>query len=129
MSDSAIYQDADITITSTQFVYQSNHYPLQSIKNVVWYKEPLHVRGLVINILLAAFAVLGISTFEVQPAVVGLLMAAVSGSNLYGLYHDIHDPVFVVAVEFHSNESIRMKRRSLEWARGVYDALHVTMRR
>jgi len=129
MSEAAIYQDSDITITSAQLVYQNNYYPLQSIKSVVYFKAPLDVKGLIINAVLAVGAVIAILTFKAICAVVGLIAVAICGFNLYGFYQDIQNPMFVVAVEFHSNESIYMKRRSLDWARRVHDALHDAMRR
>jgi hypothetical protein len=129
MSDVAIYQDSDVTITSTQLVYQNNYYPLQSIKSVVYFKEPLDVKGLIINAALAVGAVIAILTFKAICAVVGLIAVAICGFNLFGFYKDIQNPVFVVAVEFHSGESIYMKRRSLDWARRVHDALHDALRR
>jgi hypothetical protein len=129
MSDSAIYHDSDVTITSTQLVWQNNYYPLQSIKSVVYFKEPLDVKGLVINAIVALGGLIAILTFKAVCAVIGLVAVGIGGFNLYGFYQDITNPVFIVAVEFHSNESIYMKRRSLEWARRVHDGLHNAMRR
>jgi hypothetical protein len=128
MSDAAIYQDSDVTITSSQLVYQNDYYPLHSIKSVVSFKEPLDVKGLAINAVLAVGALIAIFSFKAICAIVGLLALGVCGFNLYTLYQDMTNPTFVVAVTFHSNKSIYMKRRSAEWARRVHDALHDAMR-
>lgn len=45
MNDQVLFQDADVTVTPTQLVYRNNHYPLQSIKSVVYFKEPLDVKA------------------------------------------------------------------------------------
>jgi len=128
MSDAAIYQDSDITITSTHLIYQNNYYPLHSIKSVVYFKEPSDVKGLIINAVVALGAVIAIFSFKAICAVVGLLALLVCGFNLYGFYRDSANPTYVVAVTFQSNESIYMKRRSAEWARRVHDALDDAMR-
>jgi len=129
MSDAGIYRDSDVTITSTQLVYQNNYYPSHSIKSVVYFKEPLDVKGLVINAVLAIGALIAIFSLKAICAVVGLFALAVCGFNLYSFYRDSTNPTYVVAVTFHSNESLYMKRRSAEWARRVHDAIHDAMRR
>lgn len=127
MSD-PIYQDSDVTITATQLNYQNNYYPLSTIKTVVYFKEPLDVKGLIINAVLALGALIAIFSFKAVCAVIGFIALGIGGFNLYGFYQDITNPTFVVAVEFHSGKSIYMKRRSAEWARRVHDALHDAMR-
>lgn len=128
MSDEAIYHDSDVTITSTQLIYQNNYYPLHSIKSVVYFKEPLDVKGLVINAVVALAGLVGILTFSAVCAVVGLIAVGIGGFNLHSFYQDIKNPIFIVAVEFHSGESLYMKRRSLDWARRVHDSLRDAMR-
>jgi hypothetical protein len=76
----------------------------------------------------ALVGVVSILTFKAVCAIIGLLAAGICGFNLYGFYQDITNPTFVVAVEFHSGESIYMKRRNPDWARRVHDALHEALR-
>lgn len=128
MSDEAIYQDSDVTITATQLIYQNNYYPLHTIKSVVYIKEPLDIKGLMINAVCAIAGLVSILTFKAVCAIVGLLAVGICGFNLYGFYQDITTPIFIVAVEFHSGKSLYMKRRSLDWARRVHDALHDALR-
>src|SRR5947209_20329134 len=106
MSDEPIYQDSDVTITAAQLRYQNNYYPLSSIKSVVSFKEPLDVKGLVINAAFAVAGLVSILTLKALCAIVGLLAAGIGGFNLYGFYQDISSPVFVVAVDFHSGQTL-----------------------
>ena|ERR1051326_902209 len=130
MSDEAIYQDSDVTITATELRYRNNPYPLSSIKSVVYFKEPLDVKGLVINVIFVVAGVVCILTLKAFCAIVGVLAAGIGGFNLYGFYQDITNPTFVVAVDFrHSSETLFMKRRSADWARRVHDTLHDALQR
>ena len=123
MSDQAIFRDSDVTITSSELVHGNKPYPLSSIKSVVFFKEPLDVKGLVINAVIALVALYGILTFSSICVILGLIAIAVCGFNLYNSYQDFTNPTYIVAVEFHSGDSIYIKKRDLELAQKLHDAL------
>jgi hypothetical protein len=123
MNDQPLFQDSDVTVTSSILVHGNNHYPLSSIKSVVFFKEPLDVKGLLINAVIALAGLYGISTFSSVGVIIGLIAVGVCGFNLYSFYNDITNPTYVVAVTFHSGESIYIKKRNLAWARKLHDTL------
>jgi hypothetical protein len=127
MNDQALFQDSDVVVTTSQLVHGSNHYPLQSIKSVVFFKEPLDIKGLLINAAIALAGLYGILTFSTFGVIAGLIAVGVCGFNLYNGYNDIKNPTYIVAVEFHSGESIYIKKRDMAWARKLHDALHAAM--
>jgi hypothetical protein len=123
MNDRPLFQDSDVVVTSSTLVHRNNHYPLASIKSVVFFKEPLDVKGLVINAVIALAGLGGILTFRSVCAIIGLIALGVCGFNLYHAYIDITNPEYMVAVEFHTGESIYIKRRDIAWARKLHDTL------
>lgn len=127
MNDQALFQGGGVVVTSSQLVHGSNHYPLRSIKSVVFFKEPLDAKGLLINAAMALAGLYGISTFSSFGVIVGLIAVGVCGFNLYNGYKDIKNPTYIVAVTFHSGESISIKRRDMAWAMKLHDALHAAM--
>lgn len=128
MNDQPLFQDSDVVVTSSTLVYRNNNYPLASIKSVVFFKEPLDVKGLVINVVIALVGLGGILTFQSVCAIIGLIALGICGFNLYNAYIDITNPDYVVAVEFHTGESIYIKRRDMEWARKLHDTLLAAIR-
>lgn len=128
MNDQAVFQDSNVIVTSSKLVHGNNHYPLASIKSVVFFKEPLDIKGLVINAGIALVALYGISTFSSICVIIGLIAIAVCGFNLYNSYKDIANPTYVVAVEFHTGESIYIKKRDIELAQKLHDALLAAIR-
>src|SRR6476469_7297880 len=123
MTDQAIFREGDVIVTASQLVHGNNYYPLHTIKSVVFFKEPFDVKSFVINIIGALAGLAGILSFKSVCLIVGLLAVAVCGFNLYTDYNTLQNPTFVVAVTFHSGESIYIKRRSLDWAQRLHDAL------
>lgn len=128
MNEQPLYQDSDVIVTSSILVHRNNHYPLSSIKSVVFFKEPLDVKSLLINAAIVLVSLYGIFAFSTICVIIGLLAIGLCGFNLYNDYKDITDPNYIVAVEFHSGESISIKRRDIEWARRVHDTLLAAMR-
>jgi len=123
MTDQPLFQDSDVVVTSSMLVHRNNHYPLASIKSVVFFKEPLDVKGLVINAAIALVGLGGILTFRSVCAIIGLVALGICAFNLYNFYIDITNPEYIVAVEFHTRESIYIKRRDMAWARKLHDTL------
>lgn len=128
MNDQPVFQDSDVIVTSSKLVHGNNHYPLASIKSVVFFKEPLDVKGLVINAAIALVALYGILTFSSICVIIGLIAIAVCGFNLYNSYKDITNPTYIVAVEFHTGESIYIKKRDIALAQKLHDALLAAIR-
>jgi hypothetical protein len=128
MSDQPLFQDSDVVVTSSILVHGNNHYPLTSIKSVVFFKEPLDVKGLVINAVIALVGLGGILTFRSICAIIGLIALGVCGFNLYNAYIDITNPEYIVAVTLHTGESIYIKRRDMAWARKLHDTLLAAIR-
>jgi len=106
MNDQPLFQDSSVIVTSSMLVHGNQHYPLPSIKSVVFFKEPLDVKGLVINAVIALVGLGGILTFRSVCAIIGLIALGICGFNLYHAYVDFTNPEYVVAVEFHTGESI-----------------------
>lgn len=129
MADEELYRDGDVVITPSTLAHGGNYYPLSSIKSVVHFKEPLDVKGLLINAVMALAGLYGLSTFSTLGVILGLLAVGVCGFNLYNFYIDMSNPQYIVAIEFHSGESIYIKRRDMEWARRLHDAVHGAMKR
>ena len=127
MNDQIFFQDSDAIVTSSQFVHGGNHYPLDSIKSVVFFKEPLDIKGLLINAAIALAGLWGIFTFSTFGVIAGLIAVGVCGFNLYSGYNDINNPMYIVAVDFHTGESIYIKRRDLAWVKKLHDALRAAM--
>ena len=128
MNDQALFQDGNVIVTSSILVHGNNHYPLSSIKSVVFFKEPLDVKGLLINAAVALAGLYGISTFSSVGVIVGLIALGICGFNLYGGYNDITNPTYIVAVDFHNGDSIYIKKRNLAWAQKLHDTLLTAMR-
>ena len=128
MDDQPLFQDSDVIVTSSMLVHGNNHYPLPSIKSVVFFKEPLDVKGLFINAAIALAGLYGISTFSTIGVILGLIAVGVCGFNLYNGYNDITNPTYIVAVEFHTGESIYLKKRDMAWAQKLHDTLLAAMR-
>ena len=128
MNDQPLYQDSDIVVTSSILVYRNNHYPLTSIKSVVFFKEPLDVMGLLINAVILLVGLFGIFTFYIICVGIGLLAVVICGYNLYNDYIDITNPNYTVAIELHSGESVYVKRRDMAWAQKLRDTLHLALR-
>ena len=128
MNDQPLFQDSDVIVTSSMLVHGNNHYPLSSIKSVVFFKEPLDIKGLFINAAIALAGLYGIFTFSSVCVILGLIAVGVCGFNLYHAYIDITNPKYVVAVEFHTGESIYLKRRDMAWARRLHDTLLAALR-
>ena len=95
---------------------------------MVFFKDPLDVKGLVINVVIALVGLGGILTFRSVCAIIGLIALGICGFNLYNFYVDITNPEYNVAVEFHTGESIYIKRRDLAWARKLHDTLLAAIR-
>lgn len=129
MNDQPLFQDSDVVVTSSILVHRNNHYQLASIKSVVFFKDPLDVKGLVINAVIALVGLGGILTFRSICAIIGLIAIGVGGFNLYNFYIDITNPEYVVAVDFHTGESIYIKRRDMAWARKLHDTLQTALLR
>jgi Family of unknown function (DUF6232) len=127
MDDQVLFDSNDVVVTSSKLVYAGSYYPLHTIKSVVFFKEPLDVKGLVINIVVALAGLLGVFTFKTFCLIAGLIGVAVGGFNLYNFYNDIANPTYVVAVDFHSGEPIYIKRRDMAWAKRLHDTLHDAM--
>jgi hypothetical protein len=127
MDDQVLFDSGGVVVTRSKLVHGGNYYPLHSIKSVVFFKEPLDVKGLVINIVVALAGLVGILTFKTFCLIVGVLGIAVGGFNLYNFYTDIANPNYVVAVDFHSAETIYIKRRDIAWAQKLHDTLHDAM--
>src|SRR5260370_37864172 len=123
MNDQPMFQDSDVTVTSSILVHGNNHYPLSSIKSVVFFKEPLDVKGLLINAVIALLGLSGILTLRAFCAIIGLIAVGICAFNLYHAYVDITNPTYIVAVTFHSGESIYIKRRDMAWAKKLHDTL------
>jgi hypothetical protein len=123
MNDQPIFQDSDVIVTSSKLVHGNNDYPLPSIKSVVFFKEPLDVKGLVINAVIALAGLYAISWFSSVCVIIGLIAVGVCGFNLYNGYKDITNPTYVVAVTFHSGESIYIKKRNMALAQKLHDTL------
>jgi hypothetical protein len=128
MNDNLLYQDSDVTITPTVFVNGRDHYPLTSIKSVVYFKEPLMIQALLANVAIILVSLYGIFTFYTFCIIVGLLAILLCGYNLYNDYIDITNPNYMVAITLHTGESIYIKRRDLAWAKRVYETLLEAMR-
>jgi hypothetical protein len=128
MNDQPLFQDSDVIVTSSLLVHGGNHYPLTSIKSVVFFKEPLDVKGLVINAAIALAGLYAISWFSSVCVIIGLIALGICGFNLYNFYVDITNPEYNVAVEFHTGESIYINRRDMAWARKLHDTLLAAMR-
>jgi hypothetical protein len=128
MNDQPLFQDTDIIVTSSILVHGNQHYPLTSIKSVVFFKDPLDVKGLVINAVIALVGLGGILTFRSVCAIIGLIALGIGGFNLYNFYIDITNPEYIVAVTFHAGESIYIKRRDMAWARKLHDTLLAAIR-
>lgn len=128
MNDQPLFQDSDVIVTSSMLVHGNNHYPLSSIRSVVFFKEPLDIKGLFINAAIALAGLYGIFKFSSVCVILGLIAVAVCGFNLYHSYIDITNPKYVVAVEFHTGESIYLKRRDMAWARRLHDTLLAALR-
>jgi hypothetical protein len=128
MNDQPLFQDSDVIVTSSIFVHGNQHYPLTSIKSVVFFKDPLDVKGLVINAVIALVGLGGILTFRSVCAIIGLIALGICGFNLYNFYIDITNPEYIVAVTFHAGESIYIKRRDLAWAQKLHDTLLAAIR-
>jgi hypothetical protein len=94
---------------------------------VVFFKEPLDVKGLLINAAIALVGLYGIFRFSSICVIVGLIAVGVCGFNLYNDYNDITNPTYIVAVEFHTGESIYIKRRDMAWAQKLHDTLLAAM--
>ncbi len=127
MDDQILFESGGVVVTSSKLVHGGNYYPLQSIKSVVFFKEPLDVKTLAINIVVALAGLYGIFTFKTFCLIGGLIAVSICGFNLYTDYKDITNPTFVVAVTFHSGESIYIKRRDMAWAQKLHDTLHDAM--
>jgi hypothetical protein len=127
MSGNILFESGDVVVTTSQLVHGSNHHPLQSIKSVTFFKDPLDVKGLLINAAIALAGLYGISRFSTFGVIAGLIAVGICGSNLYGGYNDIKNPTFIVAVSFHSGESIYIKRRDFAWAKKLDEVLHAAM--
>lgn len=123
MNDQPMFQDSDVTVTSSTLVHGNNNYPLPSIKSVVFFKEPLDVKGLMINAVIALVGLVGILTFRSVCAIIGLIAVGICGFNLYNDYKDTTNPTYIVAVTLHSGESIYIKKRNMVSARKLYDTL------
>jgi hypothetical protein len=129
MNDQPLFQDTDVIVTSSVLVHRNQHYPLTSIKSVVFFKDPLDVKGLVINAVIALVGLGGILTFRSVCAIIGLIALGICGFNLYNFYIDITNPEYVVAITFHAGESIYIKKRDVVWARELHDTLQTALLR
>lgn len=128
MNEQPIFQSGDVIVTSSQLVHGGNYYQLHSIKSVVFFKEPFDTKSFAINVICVLAALYGMSTFKSVCLIVGLIAVGICGFNLYNDYNDLKNPNYIVAVSFHSGESIYIRRRDLDWAQRLHDALHAAMR-
>jgi hypothetical protein len=48
--------------------------------------------------------------------ILGLVAIGIGGSNLKGFKEDITNPEYTVAVTFHRDESVYLKKRDSKWA-------------
>lgn len=123
MNDQPLFQDSDVTVTSSILVYRNDHYQLPSIKSVVFFKEPLDVKGLLINAAIVLVGLFGIFTFYSACAILGLIAIGICGFNLYSFYTDITNPTYIVAVSFHTGESLYIRKRDMEGSQKLHDTL------
>jgi hypothetical protein len=127
MAGDELFRDADVVVTTKKLVHGANYYPLVSIKSVVYFKDELDVKGLIINAAIAIAGLYGLATLSTLGVILGLIAVAVCGFNLKGFKEDITNPEYTVAVELHAGESVYLKKRDSEWARRLYDVLREAM--
>ena len=128
MSSQPLFQYGDVIVTSSILVHGHNHYQLSSIKSVVFFKEPLDVKGLLINAVVALAGLFMIFTCFPIGLIIGLIAIGLGGFNLYSFYNEATNPTYVVAVEFHTEKSIYIKIRDMTQAMKLHDTLLAVMR-
>jgi hypothetical protein len=127
MASNELFSGGGVVVTTSKLVDGANYYPLVSIKSVVYFKDELDVKGLIINAAITIAGFYGIATLSALGVILGLIAVGVGGFNLKGFKEDITNPEYIVAVEFHSGESVYLKKRDSEWARRLYDVLREAM--
>jgi hypothetical protein len=127
MASNELFSGGGVVVTTTKLVDGANYYPLVSIKSVVYFKDELDVKGLIINAAIAIAGLYGIATLSALGVILGLIAVGVGGFNLTGFKEDIMNPEYTVAVTFHTGKSVYLKKRDSEWARRLYDVLREAM--
>lgn len=127
MTGNELFSGGGVVVTTTKLVDGANYYPLESIKSVVYFKDELDVKGLIINAAIAIAGLYGIATLSTLGVILGLIAIGISGFNLKGFKEDITNPEYTVAVTFHRGESVYLKKRDSKWARRLYDVLRDAM--
>lgn len=127
MNDQILFEDGNVLITSTKLVYGGNYYPLGSIKSVVYFKLSLDISGLLMNAVFFLAGIYGIFTFSTVGLILGLIAVIVCGFNLKNFYAEIQNPTYIVAVDFHSGESISIKTGGKNSAKKLHDVLHLAI--
>jgi hypothetical protein len=127
MASNELFSGGGVVVTTTKLVDGANYYPLVSIKSVVYFKDKLDVKALIINAAIAIAGLYGIATLSTLGVILGLIAIGIGGFNLKGFKEDITNPEYTVAVTFHRGESVYLKKRDSEWARRLYDVLREAM--
>jgi hypothetical protein len=124
MEENSLFDESGVLVTRTKMSYEGKDYQLNSIKSVLYIKEPFSVSDFLINIAITIAGLYGIFTFSTVGLILGLIGLGIGGFNVRNMYRDIKDPVYIVCVELHSGESIYIKQRSLDFAKRLTDVLN-----
>lgn len=127
MASNELFSGGGVVVTTTKLIDGASYYPLDSIKSVVYFKDELDVKGLIINAALAIAGLYGIATLSTLGVILGLIAIGIGGFNLKGFKEDITNPGYTVAVTFHRGESVYLRKRDSKWARRLYDVLREAM--
>ena len=97
------------------------------IKKVGFFKMPLEVKTGLINLAVAIAGLYGIFTFSTIGLILGLIGLGIGGFNVWNIYGYIKSPEYIVFVELHSGESVRISQRDIDFASRLTDVLNTAL--